>query len=266
VANFTKQVQLATVLGEKKSYEEFIRSKLNRKIAPHFMIQSNSPTTIKRRFIEGYSLNKLFEVYIMDDSGLSPEKDEALCQWLRSEVSKYDMVIAADFGHGAISENQRKVLVEHARFLAVNTQANSGNRGFHTITKYSRADFVSIAEHEIRLEMRDVSGDVRPMVKAISTRLAASNFVLTRGKKGCLVQSRDGSCVEVPAFAQKVVDRIGAGDAFFSITALAAYLGCDPELIGVLGNIVGALAVEILGNQKSIDKMSVMKYITSLMK
>jgi len=43
---------------------------------------------------------------------------------------------------------------------------------------------------------------------------------------------------------------------------MAAYLETEPELIGFLGNVVGTLAVEVVGNQKSIDKMSVVKYIT----
>ena len=57
-----------------------------------------------------------------------------------------------------------------------------------------------------------------------------------------------------------------SGDAFFTVSAMAAYLETEPELIGFLGNVVGTLAVEVVGNQKSIDKMSVVKYITSIMK
>jgi hypothetical protein len=50
------------------------------------------------------------------------------------------------------------------------------------------------------------------------------------------------------------------------VTALAAALGVSEEVLGFIGNVVGGLAVEILGNKKPIDKMSVQKYITSLMK
>ena len=42
-------------------------------------------------------------------------------------------------------------LVELSPYLAVMTQANAGNRGFHTIGNYTRADYVCIAEHEMRL-------------------------------------------------------------------------------------------------------------------
>ena len=88
----------------------------------------------------------------------------------------------------------------------------------------------------------------------------------TRGRKGCAISNGNGGFVKVPAFAQNVVDRVGAGDAFLSETSLASVQGVANEVIGFLGNVVGALAVEIIGNKKSIDKMSVKKYITSLMK
>src|SRR3989304_4638742 len=49
VATFTDNVQLLTVLGGGDSYEDFIRSQLHKNIVPHFFIQENAPTTIKRR-------------------------------------------------------------------------------------------------------------------------------------------------------------------------------------------------------------------------
>jgi len=64
----------------------------------------------------------------------------------------------------------------------------------------------------------------------------------------------------------KTIDRVGAGDSFLSLTALVAKTGAPPEVIGFIGNVVGSLAVEIIGNQKSIEKMAVNKYITSMMK
>lgn len=266
VANFAQNVRLITVLGERESYKDFIISKLHASISPYFAIQDNAPTIIKRRFVDGYSLNKIFEVYIMNDSGLSYQKDKQLCDLLKEELPKFDIAIAADFGHGAISDGIRQILIDHAPFLSVNTQANAGNKGFNTITRYSRADYVCISEPEIRLETRDLKNKIRPMMEKISTQLDCAKLVVTRGKKGCIVRSRDGEYVEVPAFAQKVVDRIGAGDAFLSITTMAAYLDAPLELIGFIGNVVGALAVEIIGNQKPVDKMSVVKYVISLLK
>ena len=168
----------------------------------------------------------------MDDSGLPAEKDFQLHDFLREEIAKNDLVITADFGHGAISEGIRQVLIDESPFLTINTQANAGKGGFHTVNKYSRADYASIAGPETKLKMHDIVGKIKPMMDVIASKMDCTHFVVTRGKKGCIVRSRDGAFIEIPAFAQKVVDRIGAGDAFFSITALASYLDAFPEFIG----------------------------------
>lgn len=265
VANFAKEVKLVTIIGEKDSYEEFIRSQLLPNIDPYFIVQDNAPTLIKRRFIEGYSLNKLFEVYVMDSSGLTVTKNQKLCNWIKNISSKYDLVIASDFGHGAINDDLVRTLIEHSPYLAVNTQANAGNRGFHTISRYPHADYVCLAEHEIRLETRTLNGDLKPLIEQIANKMMCRQFVVTRGRKGALVRDATGDFIEIPSFAQNIVDRVGAGDAFFAITSLAAALSTPAEIIGLIGNVVGSLAVEIVGNKKSIDKKSTLKFISKML-
>lgn len=266
VANFAKHVHLVTAIGENDSHEDFIKSQLSPNISPCFVVQPHAPTLIKRRFIDGYSTNKLFEVYVMDDSGLPPDIDRRLCRQVGRDLPKYDLAIASDFGHGMISRRMVKALTGHSRFLAVNTQANAGNRGFHTITRYSRADYACIADHEIRLEMRDLKSKLRPMIEEIARRMDCPRFVVTLGRKGCAIGGSNGSFIKVPSFAQNIVDRVGAGDAFLSVTALAAALGVSDEILGFIGNVAGSLAVEIMGNKKAIDRQSMQKFITSLMK
>lgn len=97
-------------------------------------------------------------------------------------------------------------------------------------------------------------------------RLGTRALAVTRGKKGCAIHTPEKGLVEVPAFAQKVVDRIGSGDAFFAISSLAAALGVQSEVIALLGNVVGGLAVGVIGNKKAIDRMSTQKYLTALLK
>jgi cytidyltransferase-like protein len=265
VANFASQVDMFTVLGDMNSYEDFIRERLHTRVKPIFAVQKNSPTVLKRRYVEGYTQNKLFEIYFMEDIGLDGDTDAQFRQLLEKMLPDYDIVIVADFGHGAISPATREVLTTHSPFLALNAQANSGNRGFHTVTKYKRADYVSIAEHEVRLEMRDMRGSLTKMVNTLAPKLSCPNFVVTRGKRGSLIRCKNEQHIEVPAFARKIIDRIGAGDAFLSVTAMAAKLDAPPELLCFIGNVVGALAVEILGNQKSIDRVSVKNYAATLL-
>ena len=265
IASFVEQVDVVTVLGEKESYEEFVLSNLKSNISPYYVLKLNAPTLVKKRFVDGYSTNKLFEIYVMDDSFLDEKQDMELYSLFREKLPEYDLVVAADFGHGAISQYMVDILARNASFLAVNTQSNAGNRGFNTITKYPKADCVSLAEHEIRLEMRDTTGRLFPMMRKLARDMSCRHFVVTRGKKGCMLTDRRGSLFQVPGFSRNVVDRVGSGDAFFVITSLFSVLDAPGELLGFVGNVVGSLAVGVMGNKKAIDKPSVMEYVQRLL-
>jgi bifunctional ADP-heptose synthase (sugar kinase/adenylyltransferase) len=265
VANFSDDVRLVTVLGEDDGRRDFIDSKLGVDIARRFVAKPGAPTTLKRRFIDAYFVSKLFEVYEMDDSALAPAQEDELHELLASEAKDADLVLVADFGHGTLSDRTRAHLVEVAPFLAVNTQANAGNRGFHTIGAYSRANYASLSEGEIRLEYRDMRGMLAPMMKTTAERLGARALTVTRGQKGCLVRGSDGDVVEIPSFTPRIIDRVGAGDALFAITSMAACLDAPPELLGFVGNVVGGLAVEVLGNKKSIDRANVDRFLDPLL-
>lgn len=264
LAGFAQKVDLVTILGEKNSYESFILPRLHKNVLPHFFIKPGTTTLVKRRFIEGNTTTKLLEVYEMDDSYLNGRINKEFNDIIFSKITKYDLIVAADFGHGAINQGLKNALSELSPYLAVNAQSNAGNRGFNNITKYPRADYISIAEHEIRLEMRDLSGKVHPMMKELLDRLNCDKINVTRGRKGSMILDRNGEFYQVPSFVCNVVDRVGAGDALFAVTSLAASMDSPAELIAFLGNIVGAMAVEIMGNQKTITNALVNDYVEKL--
>jgi rfaE bifunctional protein kinase chain/domain/rfaE bifunctional protein nucleotidyltransferase chain/domain len=266
VANFSDNVGLLTFLGTEDSQEDLIRQHVNDNVEKIFLYKDNSPTIVKRRFIENYLLTKLFEVYVVNNEDLSKAENEALCQQLSTILPRFDIVIVVDYGHGMMTKEAIDVLCKESKFLAVNTQTNAGNRGFNTISKYSRADFVSLAEQEIRMELRDLKGDLKDMVSALSRRMGGSRVIVTRGKYGSLCYSKDEGFFEVPAFAQQVVDRIGAGDALLSVTSLCVAQQAPIEVVGFIGNVVGAEAVQIIGNKMPIERVPLLKHIVSLLK
>lgn len=266
VANFCDNVGMLTILGAEDTQEDFVRENVNSNVDIRFIYKADSPTIVKRRFAESYLMQKLFEVYEMNDEMLNQTQNQELCAMLNDVIPHYDVVIVVDFGHGMLTRDAINILCSKARFLAVNTQANAGNRGFNTISKYPRADYISLAESEIRLEARDRQGELREMIHDVSRRLACARMVVTRGKHGCLCYSEEEGFIEVPAFAGQVVDRIGAGDAFLSLTTLCVAQKAPMEVIGFIGNAVGAQAVATIGNRESIERVSLFKHIESLLK
>ncbi len=266
VANFCDHVGLLTFLGREDPQEDFIRQHVKNNVEQILLYKKNSPTIVKRRFIENYLQTKLFEVYEMNDEELDEAGNKAFCAKLQEILPRYDVVIVADYGHGMMSREAIDILCSQARFLAVNTQANAGNRGFNTISKYPRADYFCVAEHEIRLDARDRGADLRDLVINASQKTEFKQFTVTRGKHGCLCYREGEGFFEVPAFAHQIVDRTGIGDAFLSITALVVAQKAPMEIAGFIGNVVGAEAVAIVGNRTSIENPSLFKHIVSLLK
>ena len=266
VANFCDNVGLLTLLGTEDSQEDFVRRYVKSNVEKIFLYKQNSPTIVKRRFIESYLLTKLFEVYVMNDEELDKAEGQALCTKLRDILPQYDIVIVVDYGHGMLSREAIDILCCQAPFLAVNTQANAGNRGFNTISKYPRADYVCIAEHEIRLDTRSQQADLRDIILKVSQKLECGRIVVTRGKYGCLGYNKDEGFFEVPAFAQQIVDRVGIGDAFLSVTSLCVAQKAPMEIVAFIGNVVGAEAVATVGNRTPIERSYLLKHIVSLLK
>jgi rfaE bifunctional protein nucleotidyltransferase chain/domain len=266
VANFCDDVGLITFLGADAPQEEFIRERLNNGIQKTFLYRQGSPTIVKRRFVESYFFTKLLEIYEINTRKMAEEDNANLCAALNAQVSTYDVVIVIDFGHGMLSGEAIDILCDKARFLAVNAQTNAENRGYHTISRYRRADYICMAESEIRLEARDRSGDLRQMVLDVSRKLACGKVAVTGGKRGCLCYGEDEGFFEVPAFAGQIVDRIGAGDAFLSLTALCVAQKAPMEVVGFIGNCVGAQAVATVGNRQPIERGPLFSHIESLLK
>ncbi len=266
VSGFCDQVGVLAMLGDRKGQEEFIESKLQSNIRRLFIRRSDSPTIVKRRIVENYHFHKLIEIYELNDSPLSPAEDDRVCALLAEHVPQYDLVIVIDFGHSMLSERAIAILQDKAKFLAVNVQSNAGNLGYHTLSRYHRAGILTATENEMRLEARSHHGDLRGIVQDVAQRLSCPRIIVTRGRHGCLCYDSQAGFLEVPAVADKVVDRIGAGDAFLSVASLFAMQGAPMEVIGFAGNAAGALAVTTVGNRQPIDRVAMFKQIESLLK
>jgi rfaE bifunctional protein kinase chain/domain len=266
VANFCDDVGLITVLGADAPQEEFIRERLNSAIQKTFVYRKDSPTIVKRRIVESYFFTKLLEIYEINDGPVAEDDNARLCAALDEHVAQYDVVIVIDFGHGMLSGEAIDILCGKARFLAINAQSNAENRGYHTISRYPRADYVCVAENEMRLEARDRRGDLRQMVVDVSRKLGCQRVAVTRGNRGCLCYCDDEGFFEVPTFAGEIVDRIGAGDAFLSVTAPCVAKKAPMEVVGFIGNCAGAQAVATVGNRQPVDRAALHSHIESLLR
>ena len=251
--------------GDADSEEAWLRSQLKANIQADFVTKGNSPTIVKRRYIESYFQLPMFAINFLSDDPLTDDEQADACRKLEG-IAQYDVVIVPDYGHHMLAPCVIETLSQGAKFLSVNTQSNAANKGFHTISKYPRADFVSLAEHELELECRSRNGDHSKMLMDVGQRLYANTIVVTLGKLGCLCYNRRAGFHQAPALATKVVDRVGAGDAFFCFTSLCAVLDTPLDILAFLGNVAGAEAVAVVGNKQTMDSLPLKRHIESLFK
>jgi bifunctional ADP-heptose synthase (sugar kinase/adenylyltransferase) len=190
-----------------------------------------------------------------------------ICQWLVSHAASYDVVVVPDFGNGFITDSMVKILGDKAKFLAVNTQINSGNRGYHTIHRYPRADFVSLNEPELRLAAHNRHDDLESVAARIGELVQARQLAITRGTEGAMMFDREkGIFYKVPALSTKVVDRIGAGDAFLSLAGICLGKGLSAEVAAFVASTAAAIDVQIVCNREPVTVSTLSKYVSTLLK
>jgi rfaE bifunctional protein nucleotidyltransferase chain/domain len=267
VASFCRKVDVITCLGSADSHDELIRSSLRSNVELHVLRRPSAPTTLKRRFVDPTTMRKLFELYVMEDNPLPADLAADFDRLISQLAPAANVVIATDFGHGLIGPSAVQTLVEYSPFLAVNAQSNSANLGYNLVTRYPEADYVCIDAPEARLAVGDRVSPIGDVAQQItSEHVDCPAIIITHGRNGCVTHERDGETQAIPAFARNVVDTVGAGDAFLAITAPLVAAGGRIEQVGFVGNVVGALKVEIVGHRKPVEKPALIKGITALLK
>lgn len=264
VAGFCGTVGLLTALSRQDDSVDYVASKLRSNVELHAQTLATAQTLVKRRFVD-QDLMRLFEVYYGGEEADRTALDASTIAWIDAHAADFDVVIVADFGNGFISNAIAAKLSERARYLAVNAQINSGNRGYHVITRYPTADFLCMNEPEARLAAHDRTAPLDRIAADLTGRLDAAAMVVTRGGQGALLVE-GGSTLAVPALSSRVVDRIGAGDAFLSLAGACMGAGYPGAIAALAGSIAAALDVQIVCNREPVDPVLFAKYATTLLK
>lgn len=193
---------------------------------------------VKRRYVETGYVRKLFETH---------EEEQSFQESLPDPLG-FDLTVVTDFGHGCLTPDLITRLTASQTFLAVNAQTNSANLGFNLITKYSRADYVVIDEFEARLAAHDRDSSIEEVI----FKLGFPKIIVTLGPNGAI--GYDGKFSYSKSLSNPIVDTMGAGDAFFVVTAPFACAGAAmPDLLRI-GNAAGAVKCGVVGHRSPVTK------------
>jgi sugar/nucleoside kinase (ribokinase family) len=165
-----------------------------------------------------------------------------------------------------ISNKIAKEICNNSKFLVVNAQVNAANSHHHTLNKYLKLDAMIINESELRHELRDRISSIADLIKTFVKNKNLKFIVVTSGSKGAILHDvKKNKVYSAPSFTDKVIDKIGSGDAMMSVFSIVLQKTLDPQLALFLGSLAAAQAVQIIGNSKSIDKNSMLKMLQHLL-
>ena len=267
LSNFCKSIKLFTMIGQNKEYKGDIIKNKAKNISVNFFYKLNSPTIVKKRFVDSINKNKILGIYEINDELINLKQQKNIQTQLNRLKGKVDHIIISDYGHGFISEKLAKKIISICKSISLSAQLNAANLGMHTINKYKKIETVVINEMELRHEMKDRNSLIKNLMKQLTQKIKIKNLIVTRGKNGSILYDKiNKEFIECPAFASSVVDKVGAGDAMLSIIAIALNKGIDKHLSLFLGSLAAAQSVESMGNSIFVDKNKMLKVIESLIK
>lgn len=268
LSSFTDQITLMSIIGS----EQNVRLRLFDELADRIQLKLNYsriyPTIIKHRYLtRNEKREQYIKIFAVNNIPESMQYEEDVYaefkEKLKEKIGEYDVVFVCDFGHGLIDRDIIRIVQENAKYLALNCQTNSSNRGLNVITKYSRADIFTLDQQELKLAFPDDCAEEKISLEKLEKHLKGCGW-LTRGSKGAYGIC-NGEILECPAFTLNVKDTVGAGDAFFAVAGIFAAAGAKVELGTLMGNIGGALGANIVGNRDAVEKVDVLKYANTLL-
>ena len=255
------------MIGEKQEYLNQIKRKLPNNINFKYIKKKNSPTILKRRFLDHISKSKVLGVHKINDDILSKKEEKKFNKILKNLLPKYDLVIVSDYGHGFISRKSSNLICKYSKFLALNAQINAANVGFHSMKNYKNINCVIMNDRELRHELRNKNEKIEILMKKFSKDQNIINLIVTQGDQGSIFYNKkENRIIYSAAYTKIAIDKVGAGDAMLSVIALCLKSVFKKELALLISSLAGAQSVKTIGNKESINKTKILRSLNSILK
>ena len=110
--------------------------------------------------------------------------------------------------------------------------------------------------------MKNNHDELKILIKKMSQNLKLNFCIVTCGRSGAhLYDSKNNKFYFSAAFAKNVVDKVGSGDAMFSLISIFLSIKSESLLSLFIGSLAAAVSVENQANSSFIDEVNLKKTI-----
>lgn len=241
-------VTLTTVLGD-DDLKDFVLSDLEKhSITCNALIEKSRPTTNKTAFIaQGYHMLRVSRV---DNRVISYRTLQFVCDSVKKTA--VDGFICSDFRHGIFNKTTIPKIISAIPENTYRVADSQVASRWGNILEFKDFDLITPNEREIRFALGDQHSVIRHLALELYNQARCKLLILKLGERGILTYrtnppANTGFFV-LDAFADRVVDAVGAGDALMSYATLSMLATKSEVIASILGSFAAAIAVEHEGN------------------
>lgn len=209
----------------------------------HICLDYDRRTTIKTRVIGNNQ--QVLRIDEEDTFPLSSKIRDSILEDLRSEISKYDVIIFEDYNKGLLTPELIREVIKMARANDVPVVVDPKKENFFeyrnaTLFKPNRKEIIDGLGLDSELKNK---ADIEDAILQLRKQLDPKYVMVTLSEDGVVIH--DGEKFHfVPAHSRKIYDVSGAGDTVISVCAVALAVGLPPEAMAELSNLAGGLVCE----------------------
>ena len=265
LSEFCHNVHLVSYLGDRNNNYNFIKKNLSKNVYFDYIKKVNSPTIIKKRVCDYDDRKKLLGIYTINDDLLNISEEKKIISKIEKSYKNKDAIIVSDYGHGLITKNIAERISKKNKYFSLNAQINAANIGYSGINKYRRSDCLVINAKELRHELREREGDIVNLARILKNKIHCAYLAVTQGRAGVFLLDKNNNIYKCPAFANDVVDKVGAGDALHALLSILIRVGCNYNLALLISSLAAANATAYFGNDQLIKKRNLLKILQHIL-
>tara|TARA_B100000989_G_scaffold233385_1_gene180165 strand:+ start:3740 stop:5257 length:1518 start_codon:yes stop_codon:yes gene_type:complete len=263
---YCKKINLITLSIKDREYKKFVKKNLPNNVNIIYVDKKNSKTIVKKRYVDFNSNNKLIGIYDLEDDYFDNKFHKKITNTILNQVNKNNVTIISDYGHNLMDKKIVNLLKKKSKFISANVQLNSANTQKHSINNYTNVDSLIINEAELRSHLRNTDSELKKLIKKICKDLDLKFCIVTCGKQGAyLYNSKKNKFFYSAAFAKNVVDKVGSGDAMFSLISIFLSVKADENISLFIGSLAAAISVENQANSSFLNEVILKKTIKHIL-
>ena len=255
------EVTFSTVLGDdpRKNFVLAEMEKHGVRCLP--VIDPTRPTTEKAAYIaDGYRLLKVDRV---DNRPISDKIAHHFTEALTA--TEVDAYVFSDFRHGIFSKATIPAMTGALKSGPLRVADSQVASRWGNILDFHGFDLITPNEKEARFSLADQDSIVRPLALELYKRAGCKLLILKMGARGIITYREPSPDVRafftIDAFADPVIDPVGAGDALLAYATLSLRATGSPVIASILATMAAGVACEHEGNTPVTPKQLLGKIV-----